>query len=171
MSASAAAPRDDQARVAISVAVDPEVAFEVFTQEIDLWWRRGPRFRNGTQGIVCLEPGVGGRVFESISDGGVETVVEIGRTLVWDPPHRLLFQWRFSNFAPAEQTEVEVLFEPLGGGTRVTVTHRGWSGVRADHPARHAKASAEFLRMLGMWWADLLRALDERIAASTAGKR
>ena len=50
----------DQARVTVGVAVPPEEAFRVFTQEVDLWWRRGRRFRNapGEQGIVCIEPGV-----------------------------------------------------------------------------------------------------------------
>ena len=36
----------DQARVTVGVAVPPEEAFRVFTQEVDLWWRRGRRFRN-----------------------------------------------------------------------------------------------------------------------------
>ena len=59
----------DQARVTVGVAVPPEEAFRVFTQEVDLWWRRGRRFRNAPreQGIVCIEPGVGGRLFESFS--------------------------------------------------------------------------------------------------------
>ena len=29
-------------RLSISVAVDPQTAFEVFTEEIDAWYRRGP---------------------------------------------------------------------------------------------------------------------------------
>ena len=153
----------DQASVTIGLAVSPIEAFEAFTQDIDLWWRRGPRFRNarGEQGIVCIEPGVGGRVFESFEGPAGEVVVEVGRTLVWDPPHRLLFAWRFSNFAPGESTEVEVLFQPSANGCRVTVMHRGWSQVRPDHPVRHGLASAEFIRMIGLWWADLLRSLAE----------
>ena len=39
-------------------------------------------------------------------------VVEIGRVMVWDPPRRLAFSWRASNFAPHESTEVEVDFTP-----------------------------------------------------------
>ncbi len=35
----------DRARVSVFVAVTPEDAFDVFTNEIDLWWREGPRFR------------------------------------------------------------------------------------------------------------------------------
>ncbi|MEO8057532.1 MAG: SRPBCC domain-containing protein [Burkholderiales bacterium] len=148
----------------ISLAVSPAEAFDAFTQDIDLWWRRGPRFRNarGEQGIVCIEPGVGGRVFESFDSPSGETVIEIGRTQVWEPPHRLLFTWRYSNFAPGESTEVEVLFQPSANGCRVTVVHRGWSQVRPDHPVRHGLASAEFIRMIALWWADLLRSLAKR---------
>ena len=160
------APRipGDQASVTIGLAISPLEAFEAFTQDIDLWWRRGPRFRNarGEQGIVCVEPGVGGRVFESFDGPAGEVVIEIGRTQVWDPPHRLLFAWRFSNFAPGESTEVEVLFQPSANGCRVTVMHRGWSQVRPDHPARHGQANTEFVRRIGLWWADLLRSLAER---------
>ena len=164
MNARTASLPGDQASVTISLAVDPMQAFEAFTQDIDLWWRRGPRFRNtkSGQGIICIEPGVGGRVFESFDAAGTEEVVEIGRTQVWDPTRRLVFQWRLANFGPAEHTEVEVLFEPSASGTRVTVMHRGWSRLRPDHPVRHGLASAEFIRMIGLWWADLLRPLADR---------
>jgi hypothetical protein len=45
MSPAGVLPAGDQATVSTSVAVEPAVAFEVFTQEIDLWWRRGLRNR------------------------------------------------------------------------------------------------------------------------------
>ena len=151
----------DRASATVSIDVEPAMAFEIFTQEIDSWWRRGPRFRNipGDRGFIRMEPGVGGRVFESFG----ERVVEVGRAKVWEPPHRLVFEWRNSTFAPAENTEVEVRFEPSASGTRVTVVHRGWSALRPDHPARHGMARSEFSRMLGMWWGDQLTALRERV--------
>ena len=37
----------DKVRVTTFVAVDPQTAFDVFTRETDLWWRRGPRYRFG----------------------------------------------------------------------------------------------------------------------------
>lgn len=169
-------PPGDQARVTVAVAVAPHEAFRLFTEEIDRWWRRGPRFRNeskarGTRGMLCIEPRVGGRVFESIDSVGHDTpgsaaapavVVEIGRVGVWEPGRRLVFGWRASNFGPDDpDTEVEVLFEPSASGTRVTVTHRGWSALRPDHPVRHGQPSAAFIRAMGTWWGDLLSSLRE----------
>ena len=142
----------DQARVVVSVAAPAALAFEVFTAEIDLWWRRGLQYRHfgGERALIAIEPREGGRVFETLGEDG--PVHEIGRVLDWQPPSRLRFEWRLSNFAPGERTEVEVQFEPEGAGTRVTVIHRGWDSIRADHPARHGEASAEFLRRIGLWW-------------------
>jgi hypothetical protein len=36
----------DTARVSVSVAVAPALAFEIFTREIDQWWLRGVKFRH-----------------------------------------------------------------------------------------------------------------------------
>lgn len=165
---SSAARPGDQARVTVSVAVPAAEAWRLFTTEIDLWWRRGRRFRNapGDRGIVALEPGVGGRVFESFTTDGGEQVVEIGRIHEWQPPERLCFAWRAANFAPHEWTEVEVSFEATPSGTRVTVLHRGWGAIRPDHPVRHGLAPAAFLRMMGLWWGDQLTSLRLRAAGS-----
>ncbi len=152
----------DQAKVSMRVNARLEHAFEVFTRDINLWWQRGPRFRNapGDQGLICLEPRPDGRVFESFRSDCAETVIEIGRITVWEPPHRLCFDWRNANFAPNEVTQVEISFAAQGQGTLVTVVHRGWAQIRPDHPARHGQDDGAFLRSTGMWWADTLRSLD-----------
>ena len=54
---------------------------------------------------------------------------------------------------------MEVLFEPSPSGTRVTVTHEGWSARLDDHPVRHGESAAVFLRRTGRWWADQLTSL------------
>jgi uncharacterized protein YndB with AHSA1/START domain len=143
----------DRATVTVAVAVDPHAAFEVFTQEIDLWWRRGPAYRRMRRGgIVCIEPGVGGRVFES-ADG---RVFEMGRVLVWAPPSRLVIEWRGQNFADEEKTRVDVRFEATETGTRVTLEHSGWAAIRPDHPARHGIVGAPFASRIGSWWGALM---------------
>jgi len=151
----------DRVVVTITVDVPPAVAFEVFTQETDLWWRRGPRFRiaGRSPGVLAFEPRLGGRLFEQYESAAGPRAHEIGTVLAWEPPTRLVFGWRAANFAPAEHTEVEVRFEPTRRGTRVTVEHRGWAAIRPDHPARHGQVPAAFLAGLGTWWADLMTAL------------
>lgn len=155
----------DQARVSVAVAVPPADAFEVFTGEIDRWWRRGAKFRHAgaRRGLIALEPRVGGRLFESFEGDDGAHVVEVGRVRVWEPPARLVFSWRNATFAPHEWTEVEVQFAPTRGGTLVTVTHRGWSSLRADHPARHGKAGADFARMIGLWWGEQMASLRQTL--------
>jgi uncharacterized protein YndB with AHSA1/START domain len=157
----------DSARVSVTVEVPPTLAFEIFTEEIDRWWRRGSKFRRAGArgGFLRIESEVGGRLFESIDGEGGPHVIEVGRVRVWDPPRRLSFTWRNANFAAHEQTEVDVEFVPATAGTLVTVTHRGFSVLRPDHPARHGLQGADFSRMIGLWWGELMSSLREVCAA------
>jgi uncharacterized protein YndB with AHSA1/START domain len=154
----------DSARASVFVAVPPDHAFDVFTREIDLWWRKGPKFRiAGRQpGQLSFEPGVGGRLFETVGP----QAYEVGRVTAWEPGARLEFEWRGVNFKPGEKTIVEVRFAPLRAGTMVTVEHRGWSALPPDHPARHGLEGADFSRMIGLWWGELMTALREHVSAS-----
>jgi uncharacterized protein YndB with AHSA1/START domain len=160
----------DKATVTMFVDVAPSDAFDVFTTEIDLWWRRGPAYRvAGKQpGVLHLEPRLGGRIFEEYGDG--TKVYEVGTITAWDPPDHLAFEWRSITFVPGETTWVDVRFLASGDGTRVTLEHRGWAAIRGDHPVRHDKPSGQFLGGLGMWWAGLLRSLSERAAERAADR-
>jgi uncharacterized protein YndB with AHSA1/START domain len=158
----------DEVNVSVLVEVEPEQAFAVFTSEIDQWWRRGLRYRiaKGDRGVLHLEPKVGGRLFESFETGAGPKVVSTGTVTAWEPPSRLVFEWRAVNFAPDEKTVVEVRFEPASRGTLVTVKHRGWSRIRPDHPARHGMEAAPFLRMMGLWWGDLMTSLRQHVGGT-----
>jgi uncharacterized protein YndB with AHSA1/START domain len=150
-------------RVTTLVAVDPQAAFRIFTEDVDAWWGRGPRFRwaPGRDGSLRFEPGVGGRLVEAAGDD----VFEVGRVLAWDPARRLVFEFRARAFAPEEATEVEVLFESEAEGTRVTLEHRGWDALAADHPARHGMDDESFANMMKVWWVDLLGACSAHVRA------
>jgi uncharacterized protein YndB with AHSA1/START domain len=164
MSAPVQSPPGDRAVVSVLVKVEPKEAFRVFTEEIDSWWRGGMKYRVGKhRSVVHFEPRLGGRMFESFEDGSGGRIVETGRVTVWDPPARLVFEWRAVNFAPKEQTEVEVTFEPSPSGTLVTVCHRGWSRIRPDHPVRHGQDPPSFLRTMGRFWGDLMSSLREHV--------
>jgi uncharacterized protein YndB with AHSA1/START domain len=157
----------DSATVSVFVAVAPEVAFDVFTREIDLWWKQGPKFRIGSRhpGRLSFEPGLGGRLLETVELPAGPRAFVVGRVTLWEPPHRLELQWRGVNFKPDEETLLSVRFEPERDGTLLSVRHSGWSALREGHPARHGLAGAAFSRMIGLWWGELVSALREHVAA------
>jgi uncharacterized protein YndB with AHSA1/START domain len=161
----------DRARVSVSVAVPPTRAFQIFTADIDQWWRRGMKFRHSAarSSLLCIEPKVGGRLFEAFEAqaAAAQHVIEVGRVRVWEPPRRLAFTWRGANFAPHEQTEVDIQFEPTASGTLVTVTHSGLATLPAVHPARHGMQGADFSRMIGLWWGEQMSSLRLTCAAQS----
>lgn len=156
----------DRAAATVLVNVPRAETFRIFTEEIDRWWRAGVRFRKGApaRSVVHLEPKLGGRLFEAVGDGPEARIFETGRVTAWEPPTRFVMEWRAVNFEPGEATEVEVVFAESASGTLVTVTHRGWSKIRPDHPVRHGQDVRAFLRTMGMWWGDLLFALRDHTA-------
>ncbi len=159
-------PPGDSARVSVAVAVRPEDAFEVFTTEIDLWWRKGPAYRiqGKRPGRLFFEPRLEGRLFETVELPSGPRTFEVGRVTAWDPPRRLELEWRGVNFAPHEKTFVEVTFEPRGEGTLVTVRHHGWSALPDDHPVRHGRTGAAFAREIGLWWGALMTSFRQHAA-------
>lgn len=159
----------DRVRASVLVRRPVGDAFRLFTEHIDAWWRRGYRFRgSGAQsGVMHVEPFVGGRLFERVERGGKETILQTGTVTAWEPPTRLVLDWRNLNFGEGEVTRLVVTFEARGEATWVTVDHSGFAALRPDHPSRHGLAPGPFIRMMGLWWGDLLSAFRE--AGDTAG--
>ena len=159
-------PASDRVTVSVTVATDPATAFARFTEETDLWWRTGPKFRIAGRepGVLRFEPWLGGRFMEEFESRSGPQVFMQGRITVWQPPERFQFEWQGVNFAPGESTYVRVVFEAVPTGTRVTVHHSGWAKLRADHPVRHGKEAPSFIRMVGLWWGDLMTSFRELAA-------
>lgn len=145
--------------VSLRVAASPERAFHAFVDEIGLWWKPNGLFPTTPRppGMLAFEPRLGGRLTETLSEGKIH---ELGRVTAWEPHNRLSFTWRPASFGPAQSTEVEVRFEPVGEETRVTVEHRGWDSVPQEHVARHGFPEGVFLRRLGEWWQILLHSFQ-----------
>lgn len=156
-------PASDLVAVSATVATDPAEAFAIFTQETDRWWRRGPKFRIAGRepGLLRFEPWLGGRLMEEFESPSGPQVFTQGKITVWRPPERFRFEWRGVNFAPGESTHVDVIFEAVPIGTRVTVRHSGWAALRPDHPVRQGQPPPAFLRILGLWWGDLMTSFRE----------
>ncbi len=150
--------------VSLRVSASPERTFEVFTEQIGLWWRPSPLFVTARRepGRLAFQGGAGGRLLETYPDGAV---FEIGRILVWEPGARLSLTWRQADFAPDQTTRVDVRFEALGSETRVTVEHSGWDAIPRNHAARHGFPLAPFQLRLAERWQAGLAALAGRLDA------
>jgi mannose-6-phosphate isomerase-like protein (cupin superfamily) len=139
----------DVVTATVEVAVDPASAFAIFTEEIGRWWRPGPINWNDSQRAVGvrIEPGVGGRWIE-VYDGTTGEGFECGRITVWEPGVRFVCLYRDAGHS-IDETEVEVRFEAIAGGTKVTLEHRGWDRLLTD-----IAASTRRLKRWG--WANIL---------------
>ena len=71
-----------------------------------------------------FEAGVHGRVMEGS--------MEVGRVIGWQPGEQILPEWHGAYWHPTEVATVELRFEPIEGGTRVTLEHPGWGSVLGD---------------------------------------
>lgn len=124
-------------RKSVWVAKPVEVAFSVFTAEINRWWPLRHYSYGGERAQeLRLEGRVGGRLFERFSDG--EEFV-IGTVSAFEAPRRVVFTWKDPSWSDA--TEVEVRFAAESGGTRVDLEHRGWERVGDSEELRRGFAS------------------------------
>lgn len=102
-------------RASIDVALEPAPAFAVFAEELAAGLLRlGIRLETEPQGHVT------------------EGAVEVGRVVAWEPGARLALEWHPADWQPGEVTRVELRFEPVGSGTRVTLEHHGWGRLIGD---------------------------------------
>jgi uncharacterized protein YndB with AHSA1/START domain len=109
-------------RKSVTVNCSPEQAFDFFTKHKTEWWPYETHAASGEKPAeVIYEPSVGGRVYDRLRDGRENQWATV---LAWEPPHRLVIEWKVNPANPA--TELEVRFTAEGDGTRVDLEHRGW---------------------------------------------
>lgn len=148
--------------VSLRVRASPQKAFDVFTQEIGVWWKPNGLFQITPRGdgVLRFEPGEDGKLLTDLPNG---KSFEIGRITIWTPGERLAFTWRQGTFAADQTTYVDVRFEPAGDETRVTVEHRGWDAIPQEHVARHGFPLAVFQMRQAEHWRALLASVGGRI--------
>jgi SAM-dependent methyltransferase len=102
-------------RVSSDLTLAPEAAFDVLVGELV-----AALAQNGMDMVA----GTNGRIAEG--------EFEVGRIAAWKPGELIQLQWHPADWQTEEVTEVEMRFEPIAGGTRVTVEHRDWGGLIGD---------------------------------------
>ncbi len=113
-----------------TVPLPPEGAFDVFVQQMDIWWPRRGVFPfsfapEDTRPLhIRFEPELGGRYYETFLDGG-EYV--IGRISDYHKPERLGYTWRDSSWRG--ETQVALRFSADGEGARVIYEQDGFASA------------------------------------------
>ncbi|MCB0192398.1 MAG: SRPBCC domain-containing protein [Anaerolineae bacterium] len=106
----------------ITVAVNIERAFQVWTEQLHAWWPTSHSLSGDPHTQVFIESRVGGRFYERTTEG-VEH--QWGLVEVWEPPTYLTFSWYLGS-GPKIPSKVEVSFLALDTKTtRVDLIHRG----------------------------------------------
>ena len=104
---------------------DFELSASIPAEPSDVYdaWLSSERHSAMTGGSATIDPVVGGRY---VAWDGFIT----GETIVLEPRRRVVQTWRTTKFTDADvDSQIDVRFEPEGGGTRLTVRH---SAVPAD---------------------------------------
>lgn len=102
-------------RASIDLALPPPAAFDALVEELaNALARLGIRF----------EPGRGGHVTEGAFD--------VGNVVDWEPGRGLALEWRHASWSPGVVTAMRLDLEPVAGGTRATLEHRGWDAAIDD---------------------------------------
>jgi SAM-dependent methyltransferase len=102
-------------RTSIELKLDPPSAFDALVGEL----------ATALAGLgVEFVPGLQGRV--------VEGTIEVGRVTSWQPPQKIALEWHGADWRPEEATVVELRFEPIEGGTRVTLEQPELCGVLGE---------------------------------------
>ncbi len=132
--------QDTSVSSSVEVAVDPDTAFTAFTEELDLWWVRGPINHHAAGRLLAMrcEPGVGGRLLE-VYDEAAADALELGRITVWEPGKRLAWQ------SSVDDVSIDISFSPAGDGCLVR--------VRASIPAGgHDRGGTAWVRVTPKWF-------------------
>ena len=114
-------------RKTLTVPLEPERAFDLFTQGIGTWWplethSRAGEVEGATVERVEFPTEAGQPILERLSTGDA---FPWGEVLASEPPNRVVIAWK-PNANPNPPTEVEVTFVADGAGTRIELEHRAW---------------------------------------------
>lgn len=131
----------------VSLACDIDRAFVLFTEHASEWWPEGRRHLGDPKSEIRML--ASGRFFERAGDG---REAELGRVILWDPPHRVVLDF-FVGTDADHPTEVTITFaaEPVASTTRVSVRH----GPKPVSQELYDKRAPQFERS----WTMLLEAL------------
>ncbi len=133
----------------LTVPLDPQRAFTLFTAEMAEWWPLDTHSLSAAEGTpadsVTITPEPGGAVFETRPDG---TTAPWGRVTDWRPGKAFGMTWHVGR--PEDQaSHVQVTFDVVAEGTQVTLIHDNWQVLGEVAVAQHASYLTGWDKVLG----------------------
>jgi uncharacterized protein YndB with AHSA1/START domain len=141
--------------LSVDLPVPPARAFEAFASRFADWWPSPTHSLSRDAATSCrMIPDAGGAVEERAPDGSWHRWGTVGTA---EPGRRLRFTWHPGR-EPESAQWVEVAFEPLGAGSRVTLTHGGWEALGEIAPILRREYAAGWQFVFGERYAGFARA-------------
>ena len=139
----------------LTVAVDPDHAFEAFTAEFGEWWPTDSHSLSKKDCIaVDMHPGLGGAIVERAR--GRENI-SWGHVEIWQPGEHLAFTWH-PGWNAGDYTRVAVSFDMNDFGRCVIrLEHKDWHNVGDIAPALRKGYVAGWEYAFGECFAKYLR--------------
>lgn len=107
----------------IEIGLNPAEAFDLFVNKMDLWWPLDSHAVSTDDAVeIQIDGRVGGSIWE-VTRHGEEHVW--GSIAVYDVGKRIEIRWH-PGAPESEATIVDVRFDSIDSGTRVTLIHSGW---------------------------------------------
>jgi uncharacterized protein YndB with AHSA1/START domain len=121
---------NDPINKSLTVPLDTEAAFALFTDEIDTWWPKESHSVKGAASKITFPDHKGGNIIETAADGSANIW---GTIIAYDPATYLAFTWHPGR-PDTEATTVTVKFTAVDGGTLCELAHGGFDilGETAD---------------------------------------
>ncbi len=139
----------DQIKKTVTVPLDPDRAFDLFTREMADWWPLDSHSLSAGTGrparTVTVEPRVGGTVTETKADG---TTAPWGRVTEWQPGAVFGMTWHVGR-SEDRASRVRVCFDAVMEGTRVTLVHDNWQALGHEAGASRANYDTGWNMVLG----------------------
>jgi len=142
----------------VEVPCSQERAFEIFTKDFSVWWPKDKHSVSAMSGAVAqkvmMEPKKGGALTEVGHDG---TEHNWGSVSAFEPHARLSLLWHIGK--PVEEaTRVDLSFEVISGGTKVTLKHHRWEALGEDADKMREGYNAGWVHVFETCFADACKA-------------
>ncbi len=145
--------------LSVDLPAPPALAFEAFVARFADWWPAATHSLSRDAATACrLSPVPGGALEERAPDGSWH---RWGTVQVLEPGRRLRFSWHPGR-DPESAQWVDVAFEPVGDGSRVTLAHGGWDALGEIAPILRREYAVGWQHVFGERYPGLVRQLPKR---------